>query len=117
MSRDKRASATIDLAGTGVSGDGVHWTLPVHADLNANLVALEPGHQVGDHRNEAVDVLLVGVDGTGAVTVDGEELALHALVLVHLPKGTNRRIVAGPEGLRYLTVHRQRGPLGLTPTR
>jgi len=107
----------VNLAAVDASGDGVHWTLRSPADLNANLVALEPGHQVGDHRNDAVDVLLVGVGGTGLVEVDDDELALAAHVLVHVARGTNRRIVAGPAGVRYLTVHLRRGPLRLSPNR
>ena len=31
------------------------------------------------------------------------------------PMGSARRITAGPAGLRYLTVHRRRGGLPVTP--
>jgi hypothetical protein len=50
-------------------GDGVHWTLERDADLNVNLVHLDAGHEVGAHVNDQVDVLVIGLDGTGMGTV------------------------------------------------
>lgn len=94
-----------------LAGDGVHWTLESQGDLNVNLVHLDAGHEVGDHVNDAVDVLVVGLDGTGRVTVEGEQHDLAPAVAVHVPKGARRSIRAGGLGVAYLTVHRRRaGP-------
>ena len=97
----------------GASGDGVHWTLEPESDLNANLVRLEPGHVVGEHTNEEVDVLLVVLAGRGHVVLDTATLTLTPNVVVHLPKGARRAIHATGEGVTYLTVHRRRGGLSI----
>lgn len=90
------------------SGDGVHWTLPGEGDLNANLVRLEPGHSVGEHVNDEVDVLVVVLAGGGVAVVDGEALELERHRAVLLPVRASRSIEAGADGIAYLTVHRRR---------
>lgn len=106
-------TARLDLgAMLPLSGDGVHWTLEPDADLNVNLVHLDAGHEVGDHVNDAVDVLLVGLDGTGEAEVDDRRHDLAPGVALHVAKGAQRRIRAGALGFTYLTVHRRRsGPV------
>ena len=44
---------------------GVIWTLERSGDLNANLVCFGAGGGVGEHVNEEVDVLFLGVAGSG----------------------------------------------------
>lgn len=89
-------------------GDGVHWTLPADGDLNANLVRLEPGHTIGEHLNDEVDVLVLVLAGSGEARVDGAPLALARDQVVLLPSGSRRSIEAGSDGLAYVTVHRRR---------
>ncbi len=105
----------VDLEKVALSaGDGpggVVWTLEASEDLNANLVRFGPGREVGEHPNDEVDVLLLGVSGSGAVVVDGEEHALEVGKLVFVPKGSRRSIRSASEGFAYLTVHRRRAPL------
>jgi quercetin dioxygenase-like cupin family protein len=98
-----------------LSGDGVHWTLERDADLNVNLVHLDAGHEVGAHVNDAVDVLVVGLDGTGEVDVGGGRHDVAPGVVVHVPKGTRRTIRAGALGFSYLTVHRRRAGPAISP--
>jgi quercetin dioxygenase-like cupin family protein len=93
------------------AGRGVVWTLRTSEDLNANLVRFEDGGGVGEHVNEEVDVILVGVTGSGSVVVDGYEHALGAGKLVLVPKGSRRSTRSVSEGFAYLTVHKRRGPL------
>lgn len=92
-------------------GSGVLWSLPHGGDLDANLVRLEPGAQIAEHRNDEVDVLIYVQSGTGSLSVDGawEPLAADHIALV--PKGARRAIEAGRTGLVYLSAHRSRGPL------
>jgi quercetin dioxygenase-like cupin family protein len=90
---------------------GVIWALGGSDDLNANLVRFDAGGGVGEHVNEEVDVLFVGVAGSGSVRVDGKEHALSAGALVFVPRGTRRSTSALSDGFAYLTVHRWRGPL------
>jgi quercetin dioxygenase-like cupin family protein len=80
-------------------------------DLNATLLAWPPGHEVVEHVNAELDVLLVVLDGAGAAIVDGAEQALAAGIALLVPKGSRRSIRAGADGLRYLSVHRRRPPL------
>ena len=94
----------------GVMGSGPAWGM-ASDDLNATLLAWPPGHEVAEHVNVEVDVLLIVLQGGGLAVVDRLEYALapgHALLVA---KGSTRTIRAGTAGLRYLSVHRRRGPL------
>lgn len=93
------------------AGRGVVWTLRASEDLNANLARFEDGGGVGEHVNDEVDVILVGVTGSGSVVVDGHEHALGAGKLVFVPKGSRRSTRSVSESFAYLTVHKRRGPL------
>src|SRR3712207_551969 len=90
------------------------WALEGCGDLNANLVRFETGGGVGEHVNEEVDVLFVGVAGSGSVCVDGKEHTLSAGMLVFAPWGARRSTGAFSDGFAYLTVHRRRGPLQIS---
>ena len=90
---------------------GVIWALKGSGDLNANLVRFDAEGGVGEHVNEEVDVLFVGVAGTGCVRVSGEEHPLSAGTLVFVPRGVRRSTGASSDGFAYLTVHRRRGLL------
>ncbi len=95
---------------------GVVWTLEGSGDLNANLVRFGSGRGVGEHMNDEVEVVFVGVSGSGIVMVDGEEHALSAGKLVFAPRGVRRSTLGVSEDFSYLTVHRRRGPLGISPS-
>lgn len=108
------ASANFDeLAAAAPDRVGVIWTLEGGGDLNANLVRFDRGGGVGEHVNEEVDVLLVGVSGSGFARVSGEDHTLSAGTLVFVPKGSGRSTIALSDGFAYLTVHRRRGPLSI----
>lgn len=98
------------------SGNGVHWSLATGDDLNANLVHLDPGSGVMAHTNHEVDVVVVVLEGNGRLSIDttDHDLAPHVLALA--VRGSERSISAGPFGLTYLTVHRRRDPLRITPS-
>ncbi|MGB3633200.1 MAG: cupin domain-containing protein [Rubrobacteraceae bacterium] len=91
--------------------EGVIWTLGESEDLNANLVSFSTGEGVGEHLNDEVDVIFLGVYGSGVVNVDGEDLHLSKGNLVFVPKGARRSTRSVSEDFAYLTVHRRRGPL------
>ena len=94
---------TVDRRGT----DGAVWSLPHGGDLDANLVYLGPSGAVATHVNDDVDVLIVGIDGSGYVTIDSVQHELRAGVVVAGPTRTTRSIQACAEAeLVYLTVHR-----------
>ncbi len=90
---------------------GVVWTLEQDGDINVNLVRFPVGRGVGEHVNEEVDVLVVGVSGSGVVAVDGHEHRLRAATVAFVPKGARRSMRSDSADFAYLTVHRRRGPL------
>jgi len=96
------------------SGSGPLWGM-ASDDLNATLLAWAPGHAVAEHVNAELDVLLVVVEGGVTVTVQGAAHELTAPAALLIPRGMRRAIRAGAEGTRYLSVHRRRGPLQITP--
>jgi quercetin dioxygenase-like cupin family protein len=97
----------------GAAGRAVLWGLETD-DLNVNLVSWPPGDGVAEHVNRQVDVLLVAVSGSMTVRLGTTAHAVAAGQAILLPKEAARTITAGDGGVRYLTVHRRRGPLTLT---
>jgi quercetin dioxygenase-like cupin family protein len=100
-----------DIAAPAGDRVGVIWTLDTSSELNANLVRFGAGQGVEEHVNDEVEVIDLGVSGSGIVAVDGEEHALSAGILVFIPKGARRSTVSTSEDFAYLTIHRRRGPL------
>ena len=99
------------LSASTVGREGVIWSLEAGSDLNANLVLFGAGRGVGEHVNDEVDVVFVGVSGAGNVQVDGREHALNVGELVFVPKGARRSTQGASEDFAYLTVHGRRGSL------
>jgi quercetin dioxygenase-like cupin family protein len=100
-----------DIAVAAGNRVGVMWTLDTSSELNANLVRFGTGQGIEEHVNDGVEVIVLGVSGSGIVAVDREEHALSAGILVFIPKGARRSTVSTSEDFAYLTVHRRRGPL------
>lgn len=90
------------------TGDGVRWTLARSADLNVNLVRLDADHHIETHVNHDLDVVVIVIAGTGTIAIDDVSSPLYPNVIADVPKGTARRIEAGPGGLGYFTIHRRR---------
>jgi quercetin dioxygenase-like cupin family protein len=103
-------TGVVDLLGG--SGTGPLWGM-ASVELNATLLSWPPGHELAEHTNTEVEVLVVVLEGGGVAVVDDERHALAPGSLLLLEKGTSRTIAAGADGLRYLSVHRRRGPLQL----
>jgi uncharacterized cupin superfamily protein len=91
-------------------GRGPVWGM-ASADLNATLLVWPGHHEVPEHTNSERDVLLVIIEGDGSAVVDGHAHALSAGHVLLVEQGASRRISAGARGIRYLSVHRRRGPL------
>ena len=100
----------IDLAAP--QGDGPLWGTATE-DLNATLLAWPAGHEVAEHVNDERDVLIVVMAGSASVTVDGAAHEVATSRALVIEKGCSRAIRAGDQGVRYLSVHRRRGPLQL----
>lgn len=106
----------VDLGVARSGSGGAIWSLPHGGDLDANLVRLDPGTEIGSHVNNDVDVLVFVQSGTAELTVDEQTRQLAADHLALIPKGSQRSIVAGDAGSTYLSVHRRRSPLGIGRT-
>ena len=91
-------------------GGGPVWGIDSE-DLNATLLQWGPGRGPAEHVNEERDVLVVVVEGSAAVTLDGDERLLVPGEALIVGKGQRRAVVAGPGGVRYVSVHRRRPPL------
>jgi mannose-6-phosphate isomerase-like protein (cupin superfamily) len=100
----------VDLA--AIDGRGPAWGT-ASEELNATLLVWRPGEGQPEHVNAERDVALVVLEGAGLLVVGGERHTLTAGALAIVPRGASRSIVAGPEGLRCLTVHRRRGGLAI----
>lgn len=115
MSNGDRVELAEILASTGERA-GVIWSLRQSGDLNANLVRFEAGEGVREHANNEVDVLIVGVSGSGEVRVGDTRHHLYAGTLVFVPKGSRRSTRSASGDFSYLTVHQRRGPLKIGRT-
>ena len=97
------------LAATAAA-PGVAWGYQGD-DLNANLVVFHGREGVATHVNHEVDVLVVGIAGTGIIEVDGERDTLSAGQALIIPKGAARSLAATGQSFAYLTCHRRRASL------
>lgn len=92
---------------------GPAWTYQGD-DLNANLLVFAAGDGVATHVNSEVDVLIVGIEGTGIIEIDGQPQTCAAGQVLVIPKGASRSTLATSDHFAYLTCHRRRA--GLWPT-
>ncbi|MEO9176770.1 MAG: AraC family ligand binding domain-containing protein, partial [Gaiellales bacterium] len=78
---------------------------------NATLLAWPAGGGFAEHRNAERDVLLVVLEGSAELTLDGatHEIGAHELIL--LPRDSARALTAQEDGVRYLSIHLRREPL------
>ena len=87
----------------GVTAFGVNrLSLPAGAD--------GPEH---DHSKDGQDEVYVIVEGSGKVTVGGEEHDVRVGHFVYADAGTRRQVTAGPEGISWIGIGCQPG--GYTP--
>jgi uncharacterized protein (DUF2249 family)/quercetin dioxygenase-like cupin family protein len=107
-------TTSLDVSPTAA---GAIWRLqPNPRDLDANIIQLPAGEGIDAHPGPELDVLLVVLDGSGTLTTERGVVDLRAGAIVWLPRHAHRQFAAGPEGLRYLTVHQRRPARMLAPT-
>lgn len=98
-------------------GSGAIWKLePEQRDLDANIIALGPGEQIGEHRGPDLDVLIHVFSGSGVLHTETGSVPLAVGDVLYLPARSRRRFVAADAGLRYFSVHQRKKTLGLMPT-
>jgi uncharacterized protein (DUF2249 family) len=99
---------------------GAVWKLQMRQrDLDSNIIQLPPAGTIDAHSGPDLDVLVHVLHGSGKLTTELGTLDLRPGALVWMPLRSRRQLTAGPDGLRYLTVHRRRQALvlGTTPHR
>jgi quercetin dioxygenase-like cupin family protein len=111
--REAAKSPVIDLFAP--AGSGPLWGAETE-DLNATLLSWPAGHGPPEHVNSERDVILIVLEGEATVTLNGESHTIRAGDTIVVEKGRSRSIAAGPEGVRYLSIHRRRGPLQISRT-
>ena len=109
------ADTTTLLTSTDPSSGGSIWQLePGARDLDSNIIALPAGDEIGLHVGPSLDVLILVLEGSGQLQTELEVIELPQGALVWLPRNAHRRFIAGPEGLRYFTVHQRKPTLNIT---
>ena len=83
-------------------------------DLNLTVLVWPPGEGPPEHVNDELDVVIVVVQGSGSVCLDGVHRDVRPGHAVVIPRGVTRSLSAGPDGLRYLSLHRRRGGLQIS---
>ena len=111
--REEAAATREPVEPVSQEGTGLLWATESE-DLNATVLAWPPGAGPSEHTNRERDILLVVLAGSATVTVNCEAQPVEAGQAITVGKGSARRIAAGPEGVRYLSVHIRRGPLQIT---
>jgi uncharacterized protein (DUF2249 family)/quercetin dioxygenase-like cupin family protein len=106
---------TNDLDGAD-DAKGAVWRLEARErDLDSNVIALPGGGGIDSHTGPDLDVLVHVLSGGGRLTTESGAVELSPGDLVWLPRRSRRQFSAGPQGLRYLTVHQRRQALLLEP--
>jgi quercetin dioxygenase-like cupin family protein/hemerythrin-like domain-containing protein len=113
MLSEETLTALVNVAGN--EGSGPVWGT-ASEELNATLLEWRAGEGPPEHVNEERDVLVVVLAGSATVRADGDEHELTVGDATIIAKGRRRKIEAGRQGVRYLSVHRRRAPLQIAPT-
>jgi quercetin dioxygenase-like cupin family protein len=113
----KYVGLTLTGSGEGMSSNSM-VSVPVHADRGdtgrrpvasnpeSTLILLPVGHRVVPHTAPGHGVVLLVIAGSGTLATRHGLQDLDAGVLLWLPHGSARSVVAGNRGLAYLTVRR-----------
>lgn len=97
---------------------GSIWQLePGARDLDANIIALKPDNEITMHIGPELDVLIVVLRGAGVLHTELDEIPLQRDSIVWLPRKSQRRFIAGSDGLRYFSVHQRKPTLNISMDR
>ncbi|HEX2685664.1 MAG TPA: cupin domain-containing protein [Kofleriaceae bacterium] len=70
------------------------------------VMRIGPGDEIGEEVHGDVDQILAFIEGEGVAIMEGEESAVAANRLVHVPAGTRHNVVnRGSRDLRLYTVY------------
>lgn len=98
----------------GAEPAGALWRLEDSArHLDANVVRLPAGRRIDTHTGPELDVVMLVLAGSGEVRGPKNPVPAEPGALIWLPRRSQRAIVAGEDGLAYLTVHPHRPGLSI----
>lgn len=80
-------------------------------ELNATVLSWNAGTGPAEHVNEERDVLIAVLEGSATLKIGDKAQELIRGEALIVAKGQRRKITAGEDGVRYLSVHRRRLPL------
>ncbi len=101
-----------DIAGLEFHNSGPQWG-EESEQLDVTVLSWEEGRGLEAQINNELDVVFVILQGKGIATVAGEEIALHAGMVLPIPKGVERAVRSTSERLTYASIHQRRR--GLMP--
>lgn len=94
---------------------GSVWQLdPGARDLDANIIVLQPDGEIAMHVGPELDVLILVLEGSGELETELDTIQLQQGAVLWLPRKAQRRFTAGPEGLKYFTVHQRKPTLNIS---
>ena len=102
-------NAPVDLTAKP-GGIGPLWSMQSD-ELNATLLEWPAGGGVAEHVNDELEVIVLVLAGSAAISLDGVAHVVLAGGLLLVPRGCARAVTAGGDGVRYLSIHRRRPPL------
>lgn len=112
------ADTTELFESTAAQTAGSVWQLePGARDLDANIIVLPPDDEIAMHVGPKLDVLILVLEGSGALETELNTIRLQQGAVLWLPKKAQRRFIAGSDGLKYFTVHQRKPTLNISPTR
>lgn len=106
---------TTELTTKSADARGSVWQLePGARDLDSNIIVLPPHEEIGQHVGPDLDVLILVLQGSGELQTELDVIPLQQGSLLWLPRKSQRRFVAGPDGLQYFTVHQRKPTLNIS---
>lgn len=97
----------LDLRANIGENTGPQWGTATD-DLNGTLLSWNQGQEIAAHVNNEVDVIMVVVEGTGTLILDGVRHEIRGGIAAVIPKGVERAVIAESTPLVYLNIHRKR---------
>lgn len=84
-------------------GQVVSKTLAQNKSVSMTLFAFDQGEEISTHESDG-DALVIALDGTGSITIDGEQFTLHAGDSILMPAKKPHAVAAPGPFKMFLVV-------------
>ncbi len=85
------------------NGQIVSKTLAQNRALSLTLFAFDKGEEISTHESSG-DAMVLALDGTGEITIDGEKFTLHAGEAIVMPAKKPHSVLAAEQFKMFLVV-------------